>query len=85
VYFHLQRLVTLVREATEPAPPGFDREPRLRHELRRALDAIPSEAIPPELEPALTSGEVIGADAARWLPRVQAWFETECRRSGTGD
>ena len=90
MYFHLQRLVTLVRQAAEPRTPGAaaigaDRELRLRHELRRVLDAIPPEAIPAELVAALTSGAVVGSDAARWLRRVQAWFEDECRRSAHGD
>ena len=72
----------LAEEAAAPRPPRFDPKPRLLHELQRIVADLPSEAIPEPLREALTSGAVVGPEAAIWLPMLRAWLTAECRRSG---
>lgn len=82
MYFQIQRIASLVTQASEPHRQGFDPEFRLRQELKRVLRDVPDDAAPPELRDALLSGEVVGPAAQRWLPLVRNWLETECKRTG---
>lgn len=82
MYFHIQRIASLVTQAAAPHRPGFDPEFRLRQELKRVLRDVPESELPAELRDAVISGAVVGTAAPRWLPLVRAWLETECNRTG---
>jgi hypothetical protein len=82
VYFEIQRIAGLIKEAATPRPTRFDPRPRLAQELRRILDSIPSESIPETLRAALLSGEAVGDEADHWLPHVRRWLADECARTG---
>lgn len=81
MYFEIQRIASLVAEAAQPHRPGFDPEFRLRQELRRVLRDVPESAMPADLQGALLSGDIVGREAATWLPSVQRWLTEECQRT----
>lgn len=82
MYFEIQRIASLVAEAAQPHRPGFDPEFRLRQELRRVLRDVPESAMPADLQSALLSGDIVGREAATWLPSVRRWLTEECQRTG---
>ena len=81
MYFEIQRIASLVAEAAQPHRPGFDPEFRLRQELRRVLRDVPESSMPADLQGALLSGDIVGREAAIWLPSVQRWLTEECQRT----
>jgi hypothetical protein len=82
VYFEIQRIASLVAEAASPHRPGFDPEFRLRQELKRLLRDVPESVMPADLQSALVSGDIVGREAAIWLPHVRRWLTEECQRTG---
>lgn len=82
MYFTIQRVASLIAEAAQPHRPGFDPEFRLRQELKRVLRDVPEDELPTDIKAALLSGDIVGREAATWLPSVQRWLTEECQRTG---